>query len=136
MAAVAIAVAAFETRIVRADFRSLLDYLKTSFAVTEGGQKPLDSWILQAVDSKAPYNETDWKRADFDKLTQQARRTVDDKKRKELYVEAQKLLWNEGGYIIWGFANLIDAYSAKVHGLKPSSARTLGYYEFNDVYFA
>lgn len=111
-------------------------YLKSAFAVTEWGQKPLDSWILQAVDSNAPYNETNWKRSDFDKLTQQARRTIDDKKRKELYVEAQRLLWNEGGYIIWGFPNLLDAYSSKVHGLKPSSARTLGYYEFNDVYFA
>jgi peptide/nickel transport system substrate-binding protein len=111
-------------------------YLKTAFACTEWGQKPLDSWILQAVDSKAPYNETVWKRSSFDKLTRQARRTLDDSKRRALYVEAQRMLWNEGGYIIWGFPDLIDAYSAKVHGLKVSSARTLGYYDFNDVYLA
>src|SRR5207244_8645960 len=30
-------------------------YLKEPFACTQWNQKPLDSWILQAVDSKAQY---------------------------------------------------------------------------------
>jgi peptide/nickel transport system substrate-binding protein len=108
-------------------------YLKAPFACSQWSQKPLDTQILQALDSKAPYNETGWHNAKFDKLTRTARRTLNQAKRKELYEEAQRMLYDEGGYIIWGFPNLIDAASSRVHGLKTSSARSLGYYDFLDV---
>jgi peptide/nickel transport system substrate-binding protein len=108
-------------------------YLKAAFGCSQWSQKPLDTQILQALDSKAPYNETGWRNAAFDKLTRTARRTLNPARRKELYVEAQRMLYDEGGYIIWGFPNLIDAASSRVHGLKSSSARSLGYYDFLDV---
>ena len=65
----------------------------------------------------------------------EARRTLDPKKRRELWVAAQQMLWDDGGYIIWGFPQLIDAHSSKVHGFVPSSARPLGWFTFTDVYF-
>ena len=108
-------------------------YLKAPFASSQWSQKPLDTQILQALDSKAPYNETGWRNARFDKLTRTARRTLDSRRRRELYIEAQRMLYDEGGYIIWGFPNLIDAASKRVRGLKTSSARSLGYYDFLDV---
>ena len=111
-------------------------YLKAAFGCSQWSQKPFDTQVLQALDSKAPYNETAWKNAKFDTITRQARRTLSAKKRKELYTEAQMMLHKDGGYIIWGFPNLIDAHSAKVKGLKASTARSLGYYDFTDVYFA
>ena len=32
----------------------------------------------------------------------------------------QKLEYDDGGYIVWGFYNLVDAYSKKVVGFQPS----------------
>ena len=109
-------------------------YLKSPFACTAWGWRPLDSQIAQALNKAAPFNETHWTNDKFEQLTNQARRTVDQAKRHELWLEAQKMLWNDGGYIIWGFANNIDALSKKVDGIVPSVARPLGWYNFNNAY--
>ena len=110
-------------------------FMKVPFQCTDWGQRPLDSQIAQAFNHGAPYNESHWERPDFDKLTNEARRTLDPKKRHELWIAAQKMLWDEGGYIIWGFPQLIDAHAANVYGFVSSSARALGWYTFTDVYF-
>ena len=111
-------------------------YLKVPFEITYWGQKPLSSQFAQGFESTATFNETHWNRPDFDRLVRQARRTLDATKRHELWVAAQRLVWQDSGYLIWGFYPLIDGYSAKVHGLVPSSARNLGWYSFTDVYLA
>lgn len=98
-------------------------YLKVPFEITYWGQKPLSSQFAQGFESTATFNEAHWNRSDFDKLVRQARRTLDPMKRHELWVEAQRLVWQDSGYIIWGFYPLIDGYAAKVHGLVPSSAQ-------------
>ena len=44
--------------------------------------------------------------------------------------------YDEGGYIIPYFSNIIDGYSAKVGGFKPSKVGfTVGNYWFKDVGF-
>lgn len=111
-------------------------YLKTPFETTNWGQRPLDSQISQAFNIGAPEDETDWRRPDFDRITAEARRTLDPRKRHDLWVEAQRMLWDQGGYIIWGFIQYIDATSAKVHGITPSSVRPLGWYTFTDAYLS
>jgi peptide/nickel transport system substrate-binding protein len=111
-------------------------YLKAAFGQGGWSARPLTTQFAQVLNSTAPYNETHWKRPDFDKLTNEARRTIDPKKRHELWVEAQTLLWNEGGYIIWGFQDYVDGYWTKVHGLKASVARWLGNYDLTDVYLS
>ncbi|HEY6356903.1 MAG TPA: ABC transporter substrate-binding protein, partial [Vicinamibacterales bacterium] len=111
-------------------------YLKVPFGQGGWSARPLTTQFAQTLNSTAPYNETHWHRADFDKLTTQARQTTDPKKRRELWIAAQTLLWNEGGYIIWGFQDNVDGYWAKVHGLKTSVSRWLGAYDFTDVYLS
>lgn len=111
-------------------------FMKVPFQCTNWGQRPLDSQFAQAFNKAAPYNESHWYRPEFDKLTDEARRTLDPKLRKELWEAAQQMLWDEGGYIIWGFPQLIDAHGAHVHGFVPSSARALGWYTFTDVYLS
>jgi peptide/nickel transport system substrate-binding protein len=110
-------------------------YLKVPFECTQWGPRPLDVQMAQGLNPKLG-NETDWYRPDFNKLCDAARRTLDAKQRHELWVAAQRMLWNEGGYLIWGFLNYVDATSAKVHGLVPSAMRSLGWYTFTDTYFA
>jgi peptide/nickel transport system substrate-binding protein len=111
-------------------------YLKSAFECTVWAQKPLDSQMAQALNHGAPYNESHWERPDFDKLCNEARRTIDAKKRHELWAAAQQMLWDEGGYIIWGFPQLIDAHAANVYGFVPSAMRALGWYTFTDVFLS
>ena len=109
-------------------------YLKAPFAGSAWTARPLITQISQTLLSSAPYNETHWKNATFDRLVSTARRTLDPARRKELFVEAQRLLWSQGGYIIWGFRDYVDAYASKVNGLQKSVARPLGAYNFIHVH--
>ena len=107
--------------------------MKTPFFMSDWADRSLDPQFALCALSNAPFNETQWKRPDFDKLVAQGRRQLNVAKRKELFLEAQKLLYNEGGYIIWGFVSLLDGYSKKVRGLRGQPGRNLGFYNFNDV---
>jgi peptide/nickel transport system substrate-binding protein len=70
----------------------------------------------------APFNETHWDAysgyAKFEALYRQALGTVDNKKRAQIIKEMQRMEYNDGGLIIWGFKSLTDGYSAKVAGYK------------------
>jgi peptide/nickel transport system substrate-binding protein len=108
-------------------------YLKVPVAQSQWAHRALDPQILQSVDCKAPYNETEWCRPEFDKLTAEARGTLDEARRRELYYEAQRMLYDEGGYLIWGFTNWVDAYRDNVNGLEPHVSRNLGDWRFENV---
>jgi peptide/nickel transport system substrate-binding protein len=61
---------------------------------------------------------------------------VDQNKRNEILREAEKLEYDNGGYIIPYFTNQIDAYSAKLTGfIPPRSGFPLGNYWFKNVGF-
>ena len=46
---------------------------------------------------------------------------------------AQEIEYNEGGLIIWGFRQQVDAYASNVKGLEPSKYLPLGNYKFSKV---
>jgi len=70
----------------------------------------------------SPYNETHWADAKFIALVAQARKTPDLAARCGLIKQAQKIEYESGGLIIWGFPNQVDAYSSKVQGLVPDKS--------------
>jgi peptide/nickel transport system substrate-binding protein len=81
--------------------------------------------VQQGSLSNSPFNETHWPPksgpgSNFASLYSQALAATDDSKRIELEQEMQKLEYDNGGYIIPFFGDLIDGYSSKVHGLNPS----------------
>ena len=47
--------------------------------------------------------------------------------------QAQEIEYEEGGLIIWGFRQQVDAYASNVQGLEPSKYLPLGQYKFNKV---
>ena len=73
--------------------------------------------------SNAAWNETRWNNAAFDKLVAEARTTIDEAKRRELYAEAQKLMHDEVPSIIPVFFDLLAAQRDYVAGLQAASAR-------------
>ena len=87
-------------------------YLKWPFSADYWGTR---NYLLQAatgVLKTAPFNETHWEAypgyARFERLYRQALATVNDKKRAEIIREMQRMEYNDGGLIIWGFKNLTD----------------------------
>ncbi len=98
-------------------------YLKWPFSADYWGTR---NYLLQAavgVLKTSPFNETHWDAYPnyprFEALYRQALGTVDEKKRAAIIKEMQRMEYNDGGLIIWGFKNLTDGYSAKVGGYKP-----------------
>jgi peptide/nickel transport system substrate-binding protein len=111
-------------------------FKRTPMCSSDWGQHTIESQFGQAYARGAYWNEPDWTNDQFDVWVAKARTTFDPKMRKEYFVEAQKILYDQGGYIVWGFRDLLDAASAKVKGIVPSCQRNLGYYHFGSVYFS
>jgi peptide/nickel transport system substrate-binding protein len=97
-------------------------YLKLAFSVDFWGTRNYLPQVANGSIPTAPYNECHWPPAgsNYLSLYQQALGEVDKTKRCELIHEMQVLEYNEGGYIIPFFNNLVDAYSTKVSGFKVS----------------
>jgi peptide/nickel transport system substrate-binding protein len=97
-------------------------YLKWPFSADYWGTRNYLQQVAAGVLKTAPFNETHWDQysgyARFERLYRQALATVNEKKRAEIIGEMQRMEYNDGGLIIWGFKNLTDGYSAKVGGYK------------------
>jgi peptide/nickel transport system substrate-binding protein len=84
----------------------------------------------------SPFNETHWGKGEFEDLIQKARAELDDAKRREILHQAQEMQYEQGGYIIPYFSNIIDAYSAKLGGFKEAkSGFPFGNYWFKNIGF-
>ncbi|WP_427005767.1 ABC transporter substrate-binding protein [Pseudarthrobacter sp. H2] len=70
----------------------------------------------------APYNETHWNDKEWTDLVTKAQATTDATARCGLIKQANKIEFDRGGYIIWGFPNSVDAYSSAVQGLTPDKS--------------
>ncbi len=97
------------------------EYLKYPFAMDNWGTR---GYLAQAGMGTLPgavYNETHWADTNpkYVALVNEAFKTVDDAKRNALITEASTMEYNEGGYIICGFDNQVDAHSSKVTGMIP-----------------
>jgi peptide/nickel transport system substrate-binding protein len=83
------------------------------------------------------YNETHWDQASsypkYAQLVNQAQQEIDETKRNSLLQDAQKIEYDEGGLIIWGFRTQVDAVSQKVQGIKSSKFQPLGNYDFKSA---
>jgi len=97
-------------------------YLKLAFSVDFWGTRNYLPQVANGSIPTAPYNECHWPPAgsNYLSLYQQALAEVDKTKRIALKHQMQKLEYDQGGYIIPFFNNLVDAYSTKVSGFVAS----------------
>lgn len=79
------------------------------------------------------YNETHFNHPQFTELITSARRTTDPARRRTLVQDAQRIEHEEGGLIIWAFANQVDGYSHQVTGLQPAREQPVSAYRFNTI---
>ncbi|MBI3898270.1 MAG: twin-arginine translocation signal domain-containing protein [Gammaproteobacteria bacterium] len=85
------------------------------------GRSTADLMFSVVYQSDATWNETRWKRPDFDKLLVAARAELDTAKRRQMYGDLQMMVHDDGGEIIPMFFNMIDAGSKDLRGFVPLS---------------
>ncbi|UCC53631.1 MAG: hypothetical protein JSV68_06580 [Anaerolineaceae bacterium] len=74
-----------------------------------------EDWMFSvAFAADAGWNDTFWKHERFNKLLKAARAELDNKKRREMYVEMQRLVSDEGAVVIPMFAADLTGVSTKL----------------------
>jgi peptide/nickel transport system substrate-binding protein len=111
-----------------------LYYLKAPFSETSWGADSFEFIAPQALLSDAPYNETGWKRPDWDERLRAAIGTVDETERNGMFHELQGELYEEGGYIIWGFGDAFYGASPRVGGLISRPGFVYNDYTFRELW--
>jgi peptide/nickel transport system substrate-binding protein len=81
-----------------------------------GGRPTQDQMYSTAYLSTADWNETRFKREDFDKLLLKARAELDEAKRKALYREMAVMVRDEGGLILPMFNDFVNASVKSLKG--------------------
>lgn len=110
-------------------------YLQYDFGQTGWNSQSIILWWLSALVPTAPYNETHWPGGADAKQIDLARATRSEKTRREILNAVQRRQWTNGGYIIWGTLDLVDARSAKLKGLVRDSGFALGDLDFRNAWF-
>ena len=112
------------------------NYLNWTFAQDFWATRVYLTQVAQGDLPESPFNETHWKDPKFIDLIQQARAEADDAKRKDILHEAQTMQYEQGGYIIQYFSNIIDAHSAKLGGfVEAKCGFPFGNYWFKNIGF-
>ena len=87
-----------------------------------GGRPTADIMLSTAYKSDASWNDTAWRRPQFDELLLGARGEPDFTKRKQMYHDLQVMIHEDGGACIPFFINNLYASRSNVMGLFPSGA--------------
>ena len=78
------------------------------------GRPTEDLMFTLAYSADSTWNETHWNHPRFEQLLREARAELDQGKRREMYVEMQRLIRDEGGLVAPVFANTLSANSTKI----------------------
>ncbi len=90
-------------------------WMKKPWSAVYWGGRPTEDWMFStAYETGAAWNDTFWDHEAFNKLLVAARSELDETKRREMYVEMQRLVRDEGGVVIPMFAAYVMALSDRV----------------------
>jgi peptide/nickel transport system substrate-binding protein len=109
------------------------DYLSYTFAQDFWNTRQYLPQVAVGSLPTGSFNETHFDNKPFQKLISDASKELDEAKRNTLLQDAQKIEYDEGGYIVWGFRRQVDGYSSTIQGLKSSRYLPLGSYKFQNV---
>lgn len=90
-------------------------WMKKPFVACYWSGRPTENWIFsQIYAADASWNDTAWKHKKFNQLLVQGRAELDPKKRREIYVEMQQIVSNEGGVCLPLFTSDVMAYHERL----------------------
>ncbi|MFE2722392.1 ABC transporter substrate-binding protein [Kitasatospora sp. NPDC059327] len=101
------------------------------------GALPFESHVSQRLLSDSTTNASHWRHPDFDDLYTRAQSTAGQADRAALYERMQRRLYDEGGFLIWGFADWIVGTASRLRGVGAQApANTLDWARFDKVWLA
>ena len=112
-------------------------YLKWVFSTDFWNTRNYLGQVASGSLPTSPYNESHWPdpaHRRFIALYNQAKATLDRAKRTEIIHEMQKMEYDAGGYLIWGFHTTLDGYNTRVKGLKTGYKSILPLNQFGNGY--
>jgi len=97
-------------------------WIKKEWCMCYWSGRPTADWMFSlAYTADANWNDTKWKHPKFNQLVKAARAELDDKKRRDMYVECQQIVSDEGATPIPMFALQLSAASAKLGFENPAA---------------
>lgn len=78
---------------------------------------PFPVWVRQTALSTAAFNETGWKKPEFDAEFAAAMAVVDQAQRDARLKKLRERMAADGGWLVWGFGDGLDVSAPAVHGL-------------------
>jgi len=91
-------------------------WMQKAFCACYWSGRPTENWIFsQIYASDASWNDTYWKHDKFNEFLVQARAELDTGKRREMYVEMQRIVHDEGGVCLPLFQSDVMAANDKLH---------------------
>jgi peptide/nickel transport system substrate-binding protein len=111
-------------------------YMNVAFGTSSAGAYPIPIWYLLQHATGGIWNETHWEVPEFDDLLFSGLAEPDPAKAEGFYFEAQRMLHEEGGYMIWGNAAFLDGQTNNVRGWKPNSFLPSNSYRYMEWWLA
>ena len=91
-------------------------WMQKAFSACYWSGRPTENWMFsQVYAADASWNDTYWKHERFNELLLQGRSELDTAKRREIYVEMQRIVHNDGGVCLPLFQSDVMAYNDKLH---------------------
>jgi len=85
------------------------------FTAVYWGGRPTEDWMFStAYAAGAAWNDGFWEHEQFMQLLREARSELDEDRRREMYVDLQRIVRDEGSTIIPMFANYVMAVSDRI----------------------
>ena len=90
-------------------------WMQKAFSACYWSGRPTENWIFsQIYAADASWNDTYWKHDRFNELLVQGRAELDTTKRREIYVEMQRIIHHEGGVCLPLFQSDVFAHHERV----------------------
>lgn len=107
-------------------------WLKKPFVVSYMAARPPGEALAINLGRASKWNETNWRRSDYDALLSKAAATLDSVERSKIYQQAEKLVAEEGGVIGPIFNQIVAVLRINCSGYQPSVDATL--YDYRNVH--
>lgn len=90
-------------------------WMKKPFVTSYHNGRPTEDMVFTTTyAAESSWNDSHWKDERFNKLLKEARAELDEAKRREMYVEMQKICRDKGGSVVPMFEDYVEAVNDKV----------------------
>ncbi|MGA5411313.1 ABC transporter substrate-binding protein [Streptomyces lavendulocolor] len=100
------------------------------------GAMSIPTYLNDRLLTTSAFNASGWRRKEFDAAFAKARATTDEGERTRLYGQLQRTVHDEGGLLMWGHPDWLNAVSSRVRGVEAAPPNTLDSARFDKVWLA